>query len=235
MLDHFHLVLLSNSMLTDVRQRVAHEQHDRQGRKADPAWAHRRLLLRAGDQLGPRALASLAAVFATDDPTNQVGAAWAIKELLRQLLAGNGPSRYCRADASHRRTAFLAACVGADMPETTRLAATIERWWPEIEGFLQLGVTNARTEGYNRVIKAIKRVACGFRNKANYERRIMLHSATQRPRDHQQSRGTPRSSAKRHLSRIIGCGLPPIRPLPFRSRVGCGRTSSSSPTCTPRP
>ena len=50
----------------------------------------------------------------------------------------------------------------------------------EIEGFLELGVTNARTEGCNRVIKQIKRVACGFRNQANYERRIMLHSAALR-------------------------------------------------------
>jgi transposase len=45
---------------------------------------------------------------------------------------------------------------------------------------LELGKTNARTEGYNRVIKQIKRVACGFRNQHNYERRIMLHSAAQR-------------------------------------------------------
>jgi len=74
----------------------------------------------------------------------------------------------------------LAACVDADIPEATRLAATIERWWPEIEGFLELGKTNARTEGYNRVIKQIKRVACGFRNQDNYERRIMLHSAALR-------------------------------------------------------
>ena len=128
----------------------------------------------------PRPLSRLRTVFATDDPTNQVSAAWAIKELLRQLLAGNGPSRYCRAATSHRRTVFLQACADADMPETTRLAATIERWWPEIEGFLQLGVTNARTEGYNRVIKQIKRVACGFRNQTNYERRIMLHTAARR-------------------------------------------------------
>jgi len=27
----------------------------------------------------------------------------------------------------------------ADMQEATRLAATIEKWWPEIEGFLALG------------------------------------------------------------------------------------------------
>ena len=50
----------------------------------------------------------------------------------------------------------------------------------QIDGFLELGVTNARTEGHNRVIKQVKRVACGFRNQANYERRIMLHSAARR-------------------------------------------------------
>jgi Transposase len=51
--DHWHLVRLANQMLTEVRQRVAREQLHRRGRKVDPAWAHRRLLLRAGDKLGP--------------------------------------------------------------------------------------------------------------------------------------------------------------------------------------
>jgi transposase len=179
-LDHFHLVMLANKMLTDVRQRVQHEQQGRRGMKVDPAWAHRRLLLRAGNQLGPKALARLQTVFETDDPTNEISAAWAIKELLRQMLAAHGPNRYSRHETSTRRTRFLQACVDADIPEATRLAGTIEKWWPEIEGFLELGVTNARTEGYNRVIKQIKRVACGFRNQDNYERRIMLHSAAHR-------------------------------------------------------
>jgi transposase len=179
-LDHFHLVMLANQALTDVRQRVAHEQHDRRGRKTDPAWAHRRLLLRAGNTLSPAALRRLTTVLTTDDPSGQLSAAWAVKELLRQLLQAHGPTRYSRHETAHRLTRFLAAVAVADMPETTRLAATIERWWPEIEGFLGLGVTNARTEGHNRVIKQIKRVACGFRNQANYERRIMLHSAAHR-------------------------------------------------------
>ena len=179
-LDHFHLVMLANQALTDVRQRVAHEQHGRRGGKHDPAWAHRRLLLRAGDTLSPAALTRLTTVLTTDDPSGQLSAAWAVKELLRQLLQAHGPTRYSRHETAHRRTRFLSACVVADMPETTRLATTIERWWPEIEGFLELGVTNARTEGHNRVIKQVKRVACGFRNQANYERRIMLHSAARR-------------------------------------------------------
>ncbi len=179
-LDHFHLVMLANQALTDVRQRVAHEQHNRRGRRTDPAWAHRRLLLRAGDTLSPAALTRLTTVLTTDDPSGQLSAAWAVKELLRQLLQAHGPTRYSRHETAHRRTRFLSACAVADMPETTRLATTIERWWPEIEGFLELGVTNARTEGHNRVIKQVKRVACGFRNQANYERRIMLHSAARR-------------------------------------------------------
>ena len=179
-LDHFHLVMLGNAMVTDVRQRALREQQGRRGMNVDPAWAHRRLLLRGGDQLSPKALVRLKLVFATDDPTNEISAAWACKELLRQLLAAHGPTRYSRHETAHRLTRFLAACAIADMPETTRLAGTIERWWPEIEGFLELGVTNTRTEGCNRVIKQIKRVACGFRNQANYERRIMLHSATLR-------------------------------------------------------
>jgi hypothetical protein len=69
--------MLGNKMLTDVRQRVQHEQRGRRGMKVDAAWAHRRLLLRAGDQLGPKALDRLKTVFDTDDPTNEISPAWA--------------------------------------------------------------------------------------------------------------------------------------------------------------
>ncbi len=73
--DRFHLVRLANEMVTDVRQRVFRELHGRRGRKDDQAWANRRLLLRAGDRLPEKALARLAATFAADDTTGQIGAA----------------------------------------------------------------------------------------------------------------------------------------------------------------
>jgi transposase len=170
--DHWHLVRLANQMVTEVRQRVAREQLGRRGRKADPAWAHRRLLLAAGDRLSKRGLARLKHLLAVDDPTNEIGAAWGVKELLRQLLAA--PTAH---DARHRLSRFYDAVLVADMPETTRLAETVDTWWPQIEAFLRLRITNARTEGSNRVIKQIKRVGCGYRNQANYERRIVLHVA----------------------------------------------------------
>jgi transposase len=50
---------------------------------------------------------------------------------------------------------FYALAAEADLPELTRLAATVETWWPAIEAYLRLRITNARTEGYNREIKQI--------------------------------------------------------------------------------
>jgi transposase len=55
------------------------------------------------------------------------------------------------------------------------LATTIETWWPAIEAFINSGVTNARTEGINRLVKQVKRAACGFRNPLNSRRRIRFH------------------------------------------------------------
>ena len=146
-LDHWHLVRLANQMVTEVRQRVQREQHGSRGTLADRAWTHRKLLVRAGDTLSGRALARLRNLLETDDPTNEIGAAWGVKELLRQLLQLHGEN-YDPAQVAAARTAFIQACATASMPETTRLATTIEAWWPQIEGFLELGVTNARTEGY---------------------------------------------------------------------------------------
>lgn len=170
--DHWHLDRLANLMLTQVRQRSARDQHGRRGRKNDLTWAHRQLLLRAGDGLSARARVRLDELFASDDPSGHIKAAWQIKEALRHLLKAND-----RHTISNRLHTFHELVSAADMDETTRLATTIDRWWPEVLAFLETRITNARTEGYNRVIKQIKRTGCGYRNQANYQRRIVLHIA----------------------------------------------------------
>jgi transposase len=93
------------------------------------------------------------------------------------LLAESDPGRI--REALWR---FYDTAATADTPETTRLATTIETWWPTILVALTEDVTKARTEGFNRVIKQTKRVACGFRNMDNYQRRIMSHIALTRTR-----------------------------------------------------
>lgn len=96
--DAFHLVQLANQALTAVRQRRARQVHDRRGRACDPAWANRRLLLRAANTLSARAWARLEHVFAVDDPSGQLEWAWAVKAHVRMLLASTcvtccGPGR----------------------------------------------------------------------------------------------------------------------------------------------
>ena len=80
-----------------------------------------------------------------------------------------------REDITRRLWAFYRWCADANIPELTTLAETIETWWPAIEVFLTTGLTNARTEGTNRLIKQVKRADTGFRNRENYRRRVRLH------------------------------------------------------------
>jgi transposase len=160
--------------VTAVRQRVTRELLHRRGRASDPAWVNRRLLLRARERLSERALARMWNGCVDHDPTGQILTAWIAKEELRDLCAlaarGGDP-----AAIRQRLWAFYAWCADARIPELTTLAETIEAWWPAVLVFLQTGLTNARTEGTNRLIKHVKRTACGFRNRDNYRRRVRLH------------------------------------------------------------
>ena len=79
------------------------------------------------------------------------------------------------AEIRSRLYRFYSWCANTRIAEVHRLAATIETWWPAILAFLHSGLTNARTEGYNRLVKQVKRAACGFRNTENSRRRIRFH------------------------------------------------------------
>jgi transposase len=176
--DHFHLIMLGNKAVTAVRQRVTRDLLDRRGRTTDPVWANRRLLLRGRERLSEPALARMWNGCVDHDPSGQILSAWIGKEELRALCAtaaqGGHPS-----EIRDRLYAFYRWCADTQIPELTTLAETIETWWPAIEVFLTTGLTNARTEGTNRLIKQVKRAACGFRNRENYRRRVRLHCTRQ--------------------------------------------------------
>jgi transposase len=174
--DKWHLVALANRMVTEVRQRVTRDLLGRRGTVADPIWVNRRLLLTAAEHLSPRQWNRLSRMLDDHDPTHEIGAAWAVKERLRMLLTAHEPSRIRR-----RLADFYDAAIDAQLPEATRLAETIQTWWPAILVALTEDASNARTEGFNRIIKQTKRVGCGYRNMINYQRRILSHIAVTRP------------------------------------------------------
>ena len=170
--DHFHLVSLANQAVTEVRQQLSHQVHGRRGRAVDPAWAHRMLLLRAGDTLSDSAKARLEKVFATDDPTGKLRAAWEVKEQVRALLRTGSLE-----DAELAKEHFEYLVKESNQPETTRLWRTICRWWKEIEVLIVTGATTGKVEANNTTIKNIKRTARGYRNRNNYTSVILLRSA----------------------------------------------------------
>jgi transposase len=172
--DHFHLVKLANDCVTKVRRRTIWEQKGRRGRKIDPAWANRRRLLRAKESLSAKGFAAMWNSLIDSDPSGQILATWIAKEELRSLLAvaRTGASRDVIAA---RLYVFYDWCASTTIDELHTLATTIETWWPEIEAFIDTGITNAKTEGLNRLVKQVKRSGCGFRNVDNQHRRVRFH------------------------------------------------------------
>ena len=103
--------------------------------------------------------------------------AWIAKDRLRNLfaLAGTGADRSV---ISHRLYRLYTWCADAGVPELERLATTISTWWPYVEAFIATGITNAASEGFNRVVKLDARNAYGYRNPDN--QRLRTRCATTR-------------------------------------------------------
>ena len=186
--DHFHIVKLANDAVTKVRRRVIWDTQGRRGRKVDPAWANRRRLLTARERLSDKSFRAMWNSLIESDRTHQILTAWIAKEELRALLA-LARTGGTRDQISHRLFRFYDWCARSTIPELITLATTVQTWWPAILAFLHTGITNARTEGTNRLIKQVKRAACGFRNTTNSRRRIRFHCT----RNHRAATTTTRS------------------------------------------
>ncbi|MFB7115468.1 transposase [Streptomyces sp. NPDC056190] len=89
-----------------------------------------------------------------------------------------GPAR-----TGNRSAICCTGSTDAGLSELQRLATTVEAWWPEVLAFLHTGITNAGSEGTNRVIKTVARDAYGFRNPVNQRLRTRC-ATTRRARGH---------------------------------------------------
>lgn len=165
--DHFHVVQLANQMVSAVRRRVTSTLRGRRVRTGDPEYGIRRRLLRNREDLTDEKFTDMwNRLIDLGQPGQDILSAWIAKEELRALLAlaRTGPTRH---QISTRLWAFYRWCAESTIPELHRLAATIEAWWPPIEAFILTGITNAASEGINRLIKLEARNAFGFRNPIN--------------------------------------------------------------------
>jgi transposase len=169
--DHFHAIRLANAVVDQVRRRVQQATLGHRGRKRDPLYRIRKLLLTAQEQLTSRGRVRLRAGLAAGDPGGEVAAAWQGKELLRAVYAAVAmPAARAALDR------FYHWADGVQVPELSRLARTVRAWEAEILAFHStMGCSNGPTEAINLLIKKVKRVGHGFRNFTNYRLRLLLH------------------------------------------------------------
>jgi transposase len=168
--DHFHAIRLANTVVDQVRRRTQQATLGHRGRKHDPLYRIRKLLLTAAEQLTSHGRTRLRAGLAAGDRFGEVAAAWQGKELLRAVYATAGPP------ASVALDRFYHWCDGIQVAELSRLARTVRAWEAEILAFHATGgCSNGPTEAVNLLIKKVKRVGHGFRNFANYRLRLLLH------------------------------------------------------------
>jgi transposase len=170
--DPFHAVQLANRSLDAVRRRVQSEQLGHRGRRDDPLYRVRRVLLMAEERLDAQASARMESLLALGDPGAEVAIAYRIKERLRDFYA---------AGSRHEARALLADlqahCLKKAMPpEIQKLGRTIKRWFEQLCNYHLAKVSNGPTEALNNLLKRIKRIGYGFRNFENYRIRALLYA-----------------------------------------------------------
>jgi len=170
--DPFHVISLANRCLDAVRRRVQVEQLGHRGRRDDPLYRARRVLLVGEDKLDAAATERLSSLLQLGDPGGEVAIAYRIKERLRDFYRCSG------ADQARQLLEELKAhCLKAAMPpEVHKLGRTLQAWFDKICNYHLAKMTNGPTEALNNLIKRIKRIGFGFRNFDNYRIRALLYA-----------------------------------------------------------
>lgn len=91
---------------------------------------------------------------------------------LRARITGPVP---CERQVRDRLFCFYDWCAqNDDIPELVSLARTVFRWEDEIVAAVITGITNATAESLNRLANLEARLAYGFRNPRNQQRRVRI-------------------------------------------------------------
>jgi transposase len=170
--DPFHVIALANRTLDAVRRRVQTQQTGHLGRRDDPLYRARRVLLRGEEKLDEKAAARLTSLLALGDPDGEVAIAYRMKERLREFYRERDIDQ-----ATAMLTELIEHAALPAMPaEVSKLGRTLKRWSVKICNYHLARLSNAPTEALNNLIKRIKRIGFGFRNFDNYRIRVLLYA-----------------------------------------------------------
>jgi transposase len=169
--DPFHVTRVANRMVDQVRRRVQNETLGHRGRKLDPLFRVRKLLLKADERLDHHGRDRLLAGLRVGDPNDEVLGAWMAKEAVRSVYLVDDPDT-----AAELLGNAIAACATDEVPEIATLGHTLARWRDEIVNHHRTGASNGPTEGQNFCPKQVKRAGRGFTNFGHYRLRVLLYA-----------------------------------------------------------
>jgi transposase len=192
--DPFHVVRVGNRCLDKVRRRVQNETLGHRGRKPDPLYRIRKLLLAGDERLDQRGRDRLLLGLRIGDPRDEVLGAWLAKESVRDVYLTDDPKV-----AATLLDKTIAGCAADDVEEIRSLGNTLSSWRTEILAHHRTGASNGPTEGLNLCVKRIKRCGHGFKRFEHYRLRVLLHAGgvdwPSRPRPPRIRTRSPQSNA----------------------------------------
>jgi transposase len=169
--DPFHVVRVANRCLDTVRRRVQNETLGHRGRKLDPLYRIRKVLLTGSERLDERGTERMLLGLRLGDPHDEVLGAWLAKENVRDVYLATRPR-----DAKLLLDKTIAGCLADPVAEIVSLGRTLQSWRNEILAHHTTGASNGPTEGLNLLVKKVKRCGHGFRAFEHYRLRVLLHT-----------------------------------------------------------
>ena len=169
--DPFHVVRVGNRCLDKVRRRVQQETLGHRGRKNEPLYRIRKLLVAGAERLDERGSHRMLLGLRVGDPHDEVLGAWLAKESVRDVYLTDDA-----VEAAILLDKVIAGCAEDEVEEIRSLGTTLESWRTEILAHHESGASNGPTEGLNLCVKRVKRCGHGFKRFENYRLRVLLHA-----------------------------------------------------------
>lgn len=169
--DPFHVVRVGNRCVDQVRRRVQNETLGHRGRKHDPLFKIRKLLLTGTERLDQRGQDRILLGLRFGDPHDELLGAWLAKESVRDVYLTDDV-----VDATVLLDKAIAGCRADEVEEIRSLGNTLKRWRKEILNHHRTGASNGPTEGLNFCVKQVKRAGRGFTCFEHYRLRVLLHA-----------------------------------------------------------
>jgi transposase len=160
--DHFHLAKILHQAVDDLRRRLQRELPP-EGRRF--LKGQRYLLLKAKESLTSKQKVRLEELLAVNEP---LSTAYILKEDFRTIF-----SEMSQSGAAIALREWKERVRRSRIPELIHFLGTMARHRYGIQNYFRHRISNGLSEGFNNVVKTIKKVAYGFRDSHYFGLKIL--------------------------------------------------------------